>query len=209
MNRRFLIIMAVAIAAFAALIVVNKKDADAPNSGGQITNHVFNKGSSGVTVIEYGDFQCPACFSYYPIFKQLKEEYKDTVTFQFRNFPIISAHPNAMAAHRAAEAASNQGKFWEMHDLLYERQKSWEKSNNAAEIFSGYATELGLNMEQYTTDVNSSATNANIQADFKAGEEIGVTGTPGFVIDGKLIENPNSVEAFKKLIDEAIASKKN
>ena len=84
---------------------------------------IVGESKSGVTLIEYGDFQCPACQQYYPIFKQIKEKYKDQITVQFRHFPIVSAHQNAMVAHRAAEAASNQGKFWEMHDLLIRKSE--------------------------------------------------------------------------------------
>jgi protein-disulfide isomerase len=209
MNKRFLVILVAVIAVFAGLVVINKKDTTAPsgNGGGQVTNHTFGSGSTGVNVTEYGDFQCPACATYYPIFAQLKEQYKDRVTFQFRHFPLISSHQNAMAASRAAEAASLQDKFWEMHNLLYERQDAWESSNNAAGIFEGYATELGLDLAKFKTDVSSNSTNASIQADFKAGQDLGVSGTPSFAINGKLIDSPNSFEAFKEAIDNAIKEK--
>lgn len=207
MSKRFLLIMAACVAIFTGLLLINKKDAGAPTAVGQVTNHTYGEGKSGVTVTEYGDFQCPACFNYYPIFKQLKEKYKDQVTFQFRHFPIISAHQNAMAAHRAAEAAGRQSKFWEMHDLLYERQKTWETSTNASGVFEDYAMELGLNVDQFKTDVASESANDDVQADFQAGEDAGVVGTPTFFIDGKLIETPNSLEAFEQLIDTAIQEK--
>lgn len=210
MNKRFLAIIAAAALVFIGLIVVNKKDdTNAPNSNVSVTNHVFGNGSSGVTVIEYGDFQCPACYSYFPIFAQLKEEYKDRVTFQFRHFPLKQIHQNATAAHRAAEAAARQDKFWEMHDLLYENQKSWENSNNAAQFFEDYATQLELDIEKFKADVASSEVNDIINADFKAGQDLGVNGTPSFVVDGKLIETPNSIEAFREIIDKAIQGQEN
>ena len=220
MSKRFLLVMAVFVAIFIGLLFINKKDAGAPSgdSGGQVTNHIYSQGSSGVTVLEYGDFECTACFSYYPVFKQLKEKYKDQVTFQYRHFPIISSHPKAMAAHRAAEAAGRQGKFWEMHDLLYEHAYQmgsdgrpipidWVASTNPNTFFESYAGQLGLNVEQFKSDSNSSAVSASIQADMEAGEEAGATGTPTFLIDNKRIDTPNSLEAFEKLIEESIKAK--
>lgn len=203
MNSRFLLIFGVFIAIFVGLLVVNRQEAG-PEIVGETTNHTYGEGSSGVVVTEYGDFQCPACRNYFPIFAQLKEEYKGQVTFRFRHFPIVNIHPLAMVAHRAAEAAAQQDKFWEMHDLLYQNQQNWTNSNNAASVFEGYARELGLDIEQYQQDVVAQSTAADIQADLDAGNDLGVTGTPGFVINGELIETPRSYEAFQSLIDEAI-----
>jgi protein-disulfide isomerase len=207
MSKRFLLVLAAIAALFVGLIFINKQDAGAPTTEGQVTNHTYGQGSSGLVVLEYGDFECDGCYRYYPLFKQLKEKYKDQVTFQFRHFPIVSAHPNAMAAHRAAESASKQGKFWEMHDLLYERQKLWTGSNAAAKEFENYATELGLDIEKFKADASSTSAGADIQADFKTGEAAGVQGTPTFFIDGKKIETPNSIEAFEQLIEEAVKQK--
>lgn len=207
MSKRFLLVMALITALFVGLLFINKKEAGAPSVSGQVTNHVYGEGKSGVNVTEYGDFECPACYQYYPVFKQLKEKYKDQVTFQFRHFPIVSIHPKAMAAHRAAEAAGRQGKFWEMHDILYEQQNSWKEVPNQATVFEGYATQLGLDMEKFKQDVTSGSVAADIQADIKAGEDAGATGTPTFLIDGIRIDNPNSIEAFEKLIEDAIATK--
>lgn len=206
MNKRFLIIMAVIIAVFAGLVLFNKKDEASTSESGQVTSHVFGEATSGVTLMEYADFQCPACLSYFPIISQLKTEYADRVAFQFRHFPLVSSHQNAMAAHRAAEAASVQGKFWEMHDLLFAQQNSWKDSNNAAGIFEGYAQQIGLNVDQYKTDAASSTANANIQADFKTGQDTGVSGTPTFLINGEVIESPRSIEDFRKALDDAIAA---
>lgn len=210
MNKRFLILFVIVIAAFIGLVVFNKKGGDDNQNTPQatVTNHVQGTGTSGVTLTEYGDFQCPACGSYYPILKQVKAKYGDQIVFQFRNYPIVAIHPNAMSAHRAAEAADKQGKFWEMHDLLYERQASWTNSNAVAQIFEGYAGELGLNIEQYKTDLASAEVRAMINADLDAGKQLNITSTPGFVLDGKKIEdNPRDLDGFSALIDEAIKAK--
>lgn len=210
MSKRFLLIIAAAVLLFVGLIVVNKRDTTETSTGSaSVTNHTYGEGSSGVTVIEYGDFQCVACYSYFPIFTQLKQEYSDRVTFQFRHFPLIQIHQNAMAAHRAAEAAARQNKFWEMHDLIYENQKSWENSNNAAQFFEDYATRLALDIDKFKADAASSEVNDTINADFKAGQELGVSGTPTFVVDGKIIETPTSIEAFREIIDNALKGQQN
>jgi protein-disulfide isomerase len=128
--------------------------------------------------------------------------------FVFRHFPTVQTHPHAIRAAEAAEAAAVQGKFWEMHDMLYERQKSWESSSNPAAIFEGYASELGLNIDQFKADVASSAINDIINADVQAGQALKITATPTFAINGKKIDNPRDIEGFYKLIDDAIASAK-
>ncbi len=209
MSKRFLLILAGLAVLFIGVIVFaknDKTDTTIDTSGG--SNHVQGASNSGVAVIEFGDFQCPACASYHPLVKQLQEDYGDEISFQFRHFPLVSIHQNAMAAHRAAEAAGNQDKFWEMHDMLYERQKTWESSTNTSQIFEDYAAELGLNIDTYKQDVASSTINDVINADVKAAQALGATSTPTFVIDGKRLEDlPQDIEGFKKLIDEAIASK--
>lgn len=212
MNNRFAAILVACLLVFVGLVFFIKKDAQAPSDNAEVTtsNHVQGAGTTGVTLVEYGDFQCPACGAFHPILKEIKAKYGDKISFQFRNFPIVSLHPNAMSAHRAAEAASMQDKFWEMHDLLYERQSAWTNSNNPAALFKGYAEELGLDIDRYNTDLIKAEIGTIVQEDLKAGKALGVTATPGFVLDGKLLENnPRSVEDFSKLIDEAIAAKQN
>lgn len=209
MSKRFLAILAVCIAIFVGLFLINKKDASAPNSEPPTaSNHTQGANQSGVVLLEYGDFQCPACGAYYPILQEVKTKYTDQISFQFRHFPIVSSHPNAMAAHRAAEAAARQDRFWDMHDMLYETQPSWEGSTNAATIFEGYAQQLGLDVQKYKQDLADSRTKDIIDADMAAGKEAGVAGTPSFFLDGKKIEStPRTIEDFSKLIDEAIAAK--
>ena len=186
---------------------------------GQLSNHLYGKENASVTLVEYADFECPACAFYYPIVEQVKEKYKDQVSFQFRNFPLVQTHRNALAAHRAAEAASNQGKFWEMYNRLFSGQETWNgpsQSDNvgatttqAISIFETYAQELGLDIEKYKADVIASSTLDTINSDTDEGKKLGVEGTPSFFINGKKIEESTditSVEAFSKVIDEALAA---
>lgn len=211
MSNRFFITLLVIIAGVCGFIVYNnqKKSDDGANvaSTVQASDHVKGSDSSGVVLVEYGDFQCPACGSYYPIVKQVYEQYKGQITFQFRNFPLVQIHPNAMLAHRAAEAAGKQGKFWEMHDKLYETQQSWSATTSAATVFESYAQQLGLDMEKYKADAASQAINDVINADIREAQKIGASSTPTFVLDGVKIQNPRTVEDFAKVIDEAIAKK--
>lgn len=210
MSKRFVIIILVLIAVFGGIFFVNKNKSSAPGSSSgntQPTNHVKGNGAKNVTLLEYGDFQCPACGIYYPWVGQLYDKYQNDITFQFRHYPLTQIHKNAFIASRAAEAASKQNKFWEMYDVLYQNQNSWKESNEAATIFAGYAQQLGLNVDQFKTDMMSEEVNNLINADLKAGQELGINSTPTFYINGKKVEdNPTSYEAFEKLITDAIAA---
>lgn len=217
MNKQFVIILIAVFAVFGGILFTQKNNGEETSTNSasaQPESHYYGVDpdatedpASVVNVTEFGDFQCPACAAYHPIVSQIKEKYKDQITFQFKNFPLVSIHPNAMAGHRAAEAAGLQGKFWEMHDMLYENQQAWSSGNNPAVTFRGYAESLELDMERYDTDVSSREVNTAVQDDIKDGEALNIQGTPGFVIDGKLIENPKSIEEFEKIIEDAIAQK--
>jgi len=208
MNKRFVLILVGVAVVLGGLFWLTRDEASAPQSQTQPSSHTYGEGAKAVTLVEYGDFQCPACGAYFPVIKQLKEEYKADITFQFRHFPLVQIHPNAMAAHRAAEAAAMQDKFWEMHDLLYENQQSWSTASNPARIFEDYAVNLSLNVEKFRQDVASITVNDIINADLKAGQALGADSTPTFVLDGKKLEEiPRDYEGFKKLIDDTIAAK--
>jgi protein-disulfide isomerase len=210
MNKRVLGIIAVVIIVIAGFFWLTKPKADAPSNNTPPSNHIEGTGSKGVTLVEYGDFQCPACGSYYPILKTLVEKYKGDIFFQFRNYPLESIHQNARASARAAEAANIQGKFWEMHDALYENQSSWENSSDPLSFYKQYAKQIGVSdLTKFETDYKSAGVNDIINADLKEGQKYSITGTPTFVLDDKKIDNPSSVDAFNKLIDEAIAAKAN
>lgn len=212
MSKRFAIILALCVVLFGGFLIFAKKDANAPTSNAQPTNHTIGEGKSGVVLVEYGDFQCSACYVYEPVLQEIRTTYKEQITFQFRHFPLIDLHPNAMIASRAAEAADTQGKFWEMHDKLFENQDpngktGWVAEKDPTNTFIGFAKELGLDVEKFKTDLKSSAVNDRIQADIREGKAFGFTGTPSFTLDGKAIEKPADLDGFKKLIDEAIKAK--
>lgn len=177
---------------------------------GAVSNNWYGQENGVVTVTEYADFQCPACGQFQPLVKEVKEQFKDKVRFEYKHFPLVQIHPNATTAHRAAQAAANQGKFWEMHDLLFEQQQAWSDSTNPTTIFEGYAQQIGLDVEKYKLDAVSSAVLSVINADIDAGKNLNVTGTPTFFIDGKKIEDSSTistVEGFSKVIQDAIDTK--
>lgn len=205
MGNRFILVLASIAVLFFGLLIFNKKDAQAPDTNVQASSHTIGSGS--VTLVEYGDFQCPFCGQFHPVLQEVKAKYGDKITFQFRSFPIISAHPNAMAAHRAAEAADKQGKFWEMHDRLFESQSVWSTSQTASSIFESYAKELGLDLEKFKSDAASSAVNDIIQADLREGQALRVDSTPTFFLNGSKLTDPRmTVEYFSEKIDEALGS---
>src|SRR3954468_1948534 len=128
MDRRFLGILAVIVIIFIGIFAFSQHSNDSSSGSSsktQPTNHVTGEGKKNVTLLEYGDFQCPVCESYYPVVKQVVDQFSQDIHFQFRNLPLVQIHPNAFAAARAAEAASLQGKYWQMHDTLYE-QSNWQ-----------------------------------------------------------------------------------
>lgn len=184
------------------VIAANDKD-------GNIGDRTFGKKDSKVVLIEYGDYQCPGCGSANPRVKALTKKYEDQIVFIFRNLPLTSMHPNARVAAATAEAAGQQGKYWEMHNLLYDSQNEWNTASTRERtgIFRGYAERLGLDLAKFDSDITSPAINQKIsfdQAIFKA------TGyqqaTPTFVINGELISQDvwGDDTAFDNLITDKL-----
>lgn len=152
-----------------------------------------------ITLIEYSDFQCPACLAYYPMVKQLGQEFKN-LTIVYRYFPL-SQHANAWPSAQAAEAAGQQGKFWEMHNMLFDNQNTWANSTAPEAIFNAYAQALGLNMEKFKTDFSSAETKTKIQAAYQSGASE-VDGTPTFFLNDKKIQNPQNYAEFRSIIQQ-------
>ncbi len=133
-----------------------------------------------MTLLEYGDYECPYCGAAYPIVKLVQQQMGDRLRFVFRNFPLAKVHPHAELAAEAAEAAGGQGKFWEMHDMLYEHQQALELVD-----ISGYAMAIGLDMPTFEQDLAEHRYAARVREDFKSGVRSGVNGTPTFLINGQ------------------------
>ncbi len=152
-----------------------------PAASGQ--DHIQGSDSAAITLVEYGDYQCSYCGDAYALVRDAQEALGDDLRFVFRNFPLAEAHPHATAAAQAAEAAAKQGKFWEMHDMLYENQQALSSSD-----LMTYAKEAGLDMEQFKKDIGSDAVSDKVDADFESGVRSGVNGTPSFFVNGEKYE---------------------
>lgn len=212
MSKQFLGVIAAIILVFVGIMMFGSGKSDAPGKSSNskvLTQHVIGEGKAGVTLIEYGDFQCQFCKDYHLTVKAVKAEYKERIHFQFRNYPLTNKHPNAFAAARAAEAADLQGKFWEMHDVLYDATnwQTWTSSADPTPLFKQYAKQLGLDIAKFEADFGSKKVNDRINADLAEGRRLKVSGTPSFFLDGKKVEIGNDITAFEKVIDEAIAKK--
>lgn len=170
-------------------------------------DNVKGKTDSKIVLMEYSDFQCSACKTYYPIMRELTAEFGDRVAFVYRHFPLIGIHANAELAARAAEAAKKQNKFWEMHDLLFEKQGEWDKVADVMPMFESYAKLLNISVNQFKTDFSSKEVKDFVKAQRSSAIKSGLQATPSFFINGQQIQNPTSVEAFKIIINEAIKSK--
>ena len=155
------------------------------------------------TLIEYSDFQCPACGAYHPILKKVTDNLGAQVRFAYIHFPLPQ-HKNAKLAATVAEASGKQGKFWEMHDLIFQNQSDWSEEKNASVIFAKYANDLGLDLEQFQKDLTSEEIKAKIESDYKSGVKAGVNSTPSFFLNGKKMENPRNYDDFKNAIEQAL-----
>lgn len=156
-------------------------------------------------LIEYSDFQCPACAAYAPILDQLVQEFGEDLKIIYRHYPLFQIHSNAILAAQASEAAGREGKFWEMHDQIFKGREEWEKSPAAKEIFKNYALTLGLDQEKFLVGLDSKEIKQKVADDLKEAQNLGFDYTPTFILNGKKIENPRSYEEFRNLISQILA----
>ncbi|MBX4204896.1 MAG: DsbA family protein [Candidatus Doudnabacteria bacterium] len=169
------------------------------------SDKVLGNREAPVQIIEYADFQCPSCQAVDPLLKQLVSEYQGKIALVYRNYPLKTIHSTAMIAAAAAEAAGKQGKFWEMHDLLYTNQSQWADKPNAAEIYAGFAQSLGMDVEQFKKDLLSPAIQAQISSNYDTAIGLTLDHTPTFALNGKLIDNPRGYDGFKHVIDRELS----
>ena len=160
-------------------------------------DHIQGPINAPIALVEYGDYECPYCGEAYPIVKAIQERLGDRLCFTFRNFPLVNSHPHAEHAAEAAEAAGAQGRFWEMHDLLYENQDALED-----EYLARYAGTLGLDAERLTKEVLAGTHTARVREDFRSGARLGVNGTPSFFINGVRYDGDPDVEELLTALTE-------
>lgn len=205
-----ILVMGVVVGAVAFLIVMSNPQSEVivTDNTKLIRDNRYGTGSvtAKVTLVEFGDYQCPACAAANPTVIEIIKAYKDNPNFNFvhRNFPLAQ-HGNAMIAAEAAEAAGAQGKFWEMHDLLYEKQRDWQGSDKPLDIFAGYAGQLGLDVNKFRQEVESDKYEDLIRTDARDGNSVGVSSTPTFYLNGKQSVGVPLLEGLKQKIDEELA----
>jgi protein-disulfide isomerase len=169
--------------------------------------HARGGASARVTLEEFSDFQCPACGNLEPGLRRVVNDYGDRVRLVFRNFPL-AMHKYAFQASRAAEAAGQQGKFWEMHDMLYDNQKEWSDSMEPRVQFDAYATRLGLDVQKFKADMERQDLADRVKADYARGVSLGVGGTPTIYLNGRELMRGRLVteEDLRREIDAALGS---
>ena len=156
-----------------------------------------------VTLVEFSDFECPACKAYAPVLTALVDMYPNDLRLVYKYFPLKTIHYRAQASAQAAEAAARQGKFWEMYKLLFDNQGVWSKETGTA-TFEKYAQDIGLDVTKFLEDYNSDSVKEKIDRQLKEGIDLNVNGTPTMYINGVKIKNPGSTEEFMKLIEDEI-----
>jgi protein-disulfide isomerase len=163
-------------------------------------DHIQGAPDATVTLVEYGDYECPYCGAAYPIVKRVQEAMGNGLRFVFRNFPIATAHPHAEQAAEAAEAAAAQGRFWPMHDLLYENQQRLE-----AEDLLAYAGRLGLDAARFNSEFEEHVHAPRVHEDFMSGVRSGVNGTPTFYVNGVRHDDSYDFETLLGALQQAAA----
>jgi len=170
------------------------------------TDHYTGPADSKNILVEYGDFQCPACAAYYPVVKKIAAENSTDLKFVFKNFPLVSIHKNARLAATIAEAAALQNKYWEMHDLLYENQKVWADALDAKDKIFALAANAGIDTVKLAADMETAAVQDKVTNDLKEAVALGLESTPSFVLNGKRVDTRSisSFEAFSKLVKDSL-----
>ena len=173
----------------------------------EVTAEEWSKGNSeaNVILVEYSDFQCPACKAREPIVENLLAEFGNHINFVYRHRPLNSIHANAQLAAQAAEASGLQGKFWEMHGLLFEYQADWSKLSKGElkDALSNYAAEIELDVEKFNQDLESSAVEALVDEDSDGADKAGINSTPSFYLNGEAI-NPKTYDEYREIVSQAI-----
>ena len=162
-------------------------------------DHAQGPATAQVTLVEYGDYQCPYCLQAYPIMLDIQEHLRDRLRLVFRNFPLTTIHPEAQIAAEAAESAGAQGKFWPMHDYLFEHQSRLDHDS-----LLGYAADIGLDVPRFKRDLDTHALAPRVRQDFLSGVRSGVNGTPTFFINGLRHDGPWDLETLTGTILAAV-----
>lgn len=204
MSKESKIILAIAAVVVAGVIGLMVATSSSQLTAAEVMDKIVREdsrsvGSGEVQVVEFGDYQCPACAQVNPTVEQLKEEYEGRITFIYRHFPL-GGHANAFAAAEAAEAAGSQDKFWEMHRMLFESQMQWAGLTEPTDTFVSYAEQLNLDVDQFKKELEDRTHREKVRSGQSDGYAVGVTGTPTFFINGER-QNSFEYDALKSAIE--------
>jgi protein-disulfide isomerase len=201
----FVIIAAVLVAAVGGGFLMFRSSQTQPPATPTSAGDSVATSKGVVTIDEYGDYQCPPCGALHPIIKSLKSEYGDRIQFAFHHFPLTQIHSHALEASSAAAAAGLQGKFWEMHNLLYENQSVWSEVGDFRPIVLDFARKIGLDLQRFTRDIDGIQVVTLIRDDATRGNLLGVNSTPTVFINGQMIANENlTADGLRKEINRRL-----
>lgn len=203
------IVIMILLGVAAGAAVYFSRAADKPAAGPPIPANVDIKGgghfrgpqNAQVTLVEFGDYECPTCGYYHPFVKEILNRYPDKLRLEFHHFPLAGQHRNALLAAMAAEAAGEQGHYWEMHDLLYENQRVWGENPNAEQYMIVFASRIGLDVNKFMQALRSPAIQDRILQDVARANQLQINETPTFMIDGQRVYIKASMEDFVQVIE--------
>ena len=211
MTKESKILIAVLVAAVGGMIglfVLANSGSTPPGPVGNktkiIRDNSHKTGTGSVQLVEFGDFQCPACGAAEPNVQQLLKDESGKVTFYFRNFPLVNVHQNANASANAAEAAADQGKYWEMHDKLYQTQTAWSTLSDPTETFVGYARGLGLDESKFRDAVTAKKFQSIIDQDVADSNALAVNATPTFYFNGEKYTGKSTYDELKAKVESLV-----
>ena len=219
--KRFLpfaiIIIVLVVASVAGLVLLRSSReqqnsaAPTPDPAGEARGaeppHVRGNPNAPVTLEEFGDFQCPTCGTYYLDVKKIESEFGDKLKVIFREYPLLPMHEHALMAAQAAEAAGLQGKFWEMHDKLYENQTTWVAAKDLVPVFVDYAKQIGIDPDRFMKDLSAETVATRISQDGIRAHSFGLRGTPSFFVNGKEAKDDQwKPEGLRQMIKEALST---
>jgi protein-disulfide isomerase len=202
MKNPWIIIGIITVVLFGGAIWYSGSATEANNEGVEVIQNIKGNPDAAVTLVEYSDLQCPACAAFQPSINQILEEFGDTLRFEYKHFPL-PIHTFAVQASVAAEAAGQQDKFFEFHDLLFENQQNWSNAAAPNSFFLQYADELGLDMDMFRRHMKSSVLRDKVQSELAEGRGLNVTGTPTFFLNGQRMQF-DTYAAFIEQVTRAV-----
>jgi len=198
----WVVIAIITVVLFGGAIIFSSSETQISNEGVEVVEaHIAGNPDATVSLVEYSDLQCPACATFQPIVTELLAQYGDKMKFEYRHFPL-PMHPFALRAAVAAEAAGQQDKFYEFHDMVFQNQDEWSKASSPNSFFIKYASDLGLDVEKFKSQMESTDLRDKVMSDQKAGRELGITGTPTFYLNGEKMEF-DTYQAFIEQVAKA------